>query len=265
MIAEERRQILSTIIRERGYVPLPELVDRMGVSESTVRRDLDFLHDTGILRRTHGGAVAASGAVGLSAFEERSQQQAAEKRLIGARMGQIIQDGQTVLLDGGTTTLEVARNLIGRRVQVVTNSLPIAQLFASSRDVDLVLIGGYVYPKTGVALGVLAQQSLKSLHVHRTVLSVSGLTERGLFNENLLLVETEREMMACSDETNIVADHTKFGRSALAFLADWGDVNRVVVDSGVTAQQLKLVGQSVEVVVAGQEQDGSIRGGEGQG
>lgn len=238
------------IIRERGYVPLPELVDRMGVSESTVRRDLDYLHENGVLRRTHGGAVAASGAIGLSAFEERSHQHAAEKRRIGARMAQIIEDGQTVLLDGGTTTLEVARNLVGRRVQVVTNSLPIAQLFANSRDVDLVLIGGFVYPKTGVALGVLAQLAMKNLHVHRTVISVSGLTQRGLFNENLLLVETERQMMACAEETNIVADHTKFGRAALAFLADWSEVHRVVVDNAVTAEQLKLVGPSVEVVVA---------------
>ena len=249
MIAEERRQKLADIVRQKGFVPLPDLVDQMGVSESTVRRDLDFLHDAGVLRRTHGGAIATAGGVGLSAFDERTQQEAIEKRLIGRHMASLIQDGETVLLDGGTTTLEVARHLVGRSLQVVTNSLPIAQLFASGRDVDLVIIGGYVYPKTGVALGMLAQEAIRNLHVHRTVLSASGLTRRGLFNENLLLVETERAMMACSDEVNVVADHTKFGRTALTFLADWTAVNRVIVDSGVTADQLAMVGKEVEVVV----------------
>lgn len=249
MIAEERRQKLADIVRQKGFVPLPDLVDQMGVSESTVRRDLDFLHDAGILRRTHGGAIATAGGVGLSAFDERSQQEAQEKRNIGRYMASLIQDGETVLLDGGTTTLEVARHLVGRSLQVVTNSLPIAQLFASGRDVDLVIIGGYVYPKTGVALGVLAQEAIRNLHVHRTVLSASGLTRRGLFNENLLLVETERAMMASSDEVNVVADHTKFGRTALTFLADWSAIHRVVVDSGVSEEQLAMVGRNVDVAV----------------
>jgi DeoR/GlpR family transcriptional regulator of sugar metabolism len=265
ILAEERRQNLSKLVRERGYVPLLELVERMGVSESTVRRDLDILHDAGAIRRTHGGAVAAGGGTGLSAFEERSQNQAYEKRLIGRRTAEIVQDGETVLLDGGTTTLEVARHLLGRRIQVVTNSLPIAHLFASSREVDLVLIGGYVYPKTGVALGSLAQEAMRSLHVHRTVLSVSGLTERGLFNENLLLVETERAMMACSGEVNVVADHTKFGRTALAFLSDWSGVHRVVVDGGVGAEQLAMVGSGVEVVVATEGDSGARRETESEG
>lgn len=249
MIAEERRQKLADIVRQRGFVPLPDLVEQMGVSESTVRRDLDFLHDAGLLRRTHGGAIANNGGAGLSAFEERSQYQASEKRLIGRQMAALIQDGETVLLDGGSTTLEVARNLVGRSLQVVTNSLPIAQLFASSRDVDLVLIGGYVYPKTGVALGVLAQEAMRNLHVDRTVLSVSGLTQRGLFNENLLLVETERAMMACAEETNVVADHTKFGRAALTFLTDWSRIDRVVVDRGATEEQRALVGPNVELLI----------------
>jgi DeoR/GlpR family transcriptional regulator of sugar metabolism len=250
MILEERRQKLADIVRQRGFVPLPELVDEMGVSESTVRRDLDYLHDAGVLRRTHGGALAISGGINLTAFDERSSSQATEKRQIGQAMASLIKDGETVLLDGGTTTLEVARHLLGRSLQVVTNSLPIAQLFSGSRDVDLVLIGGYVYPKTGVALGVLAQEAMKNLHVHRTVLSVSGLTARGLFNENLLLVETERAMMACSDETNVVADHTKFGRSALTFLTDWSAIDRVIVDGGLRPEQRAMVGASVDVVTA---------------
>lgn len=251
MLVEERRQKMSDLVNSRGFVPLPELVAQIGVSESTVRRDLDYLHEAGILRRTHGGAIAVGESVALPAFDERTSRQAKEKRKIGQRMASLIQDGETVLLDGGTTTLEVARLLIGRSLQVVTNSLPIASLLASSRETDLVLIGGFVYPKTGVALGTLAVQAMKDLHVHRLVMSVGGLNQRGLYNGNLLLVETEKAMMRCADETNVVADHTKFGQQALAFLDDWSGIDRVIVDDAVTAEQLAMVGEGVQVEIAG--------------
>ena len=229
---------------------MPELVRSMEVSESTVRRDLDHLHEAGILRRTHGGAIAVGEPVALPAFDDRTVRQVGEKAKIGRAMAALIADGQTVLLDGGTTTLEVARNLVDRSVQVVTNSVPIASLFASRPKVDLVLLGGYVYPKTGVALGSITQQALQGLHVHRLIMSVGGLTDRGLFNGNLLLVETERAMMRCADETNVVADHTKFGQQALAFLDDWSGIHRVVVDDGIIDSQRSMVGASVEVIVA---------------
>ena len=121
-------------------------------------------------------------------------------------------DGDAVLLDGGTTTLEVARLLVGRSLQIVTNSLPIANLFASSRETDLVMLGGYVYPRTGVALG-----PLHGPHDGRHSRSPDDPERRrhhrtGLFNSNLLLVETERQMMHCADEVVVVADHTKIGR-----------------------------------------------------
>lgn len=250
MLVEERRQKLSDIVQQKGFVPLPELVSQMGVSESTVRRDLDYLHDAGVLRRTHGGAIAIIDSVALPAFDERTGRQIPEKRRIGQAMANLIQDGETVLLDGGTTTLEVARHLLGRSLQVVTNSLPIATLLASSRETDLVLLGGFVYPKTGVALGSLAVRAMQDLHVHRLVISVGGLNERGLYNGNLLLVETEQAMMRCADETNVVADHTKFGQQALVFLDDWSGIDRVVVDDGVSPEQRAMVGAKVKVVIA---------------
>ena len=143
-----------------------------------------------------------------------------------------LRDGDTVLFDGGTTTLEVARLLVGRSLQIVTNSLPIANLFASSRETDLVLLGGYVYPKTGVALGPLTIRTMEDLHVHQVVMSCSGLVSGGLYNSNLLLVETQRQMMRCADEVVVVADHTKIGRAALAFLCEVGEIDTLIIDSG---------------------------------
>jgi DeoR/GlpR family transcriptional regulator of sugar metabolism len=147
----------------------------------------------------------------------------------------LIDDGDTVLLDGGSTTYEVARLLVGRHLQIVTNSLPVANLFASNTNNDLVLVGGYVYPRTGVALGPYANEMLASLNVRRTILSVAGVNERGFFNSNLLLVETERVMMRAADEVIVVADSTKFGRQSLAHLCALGEVQHLVVDHEMPA------------------------------
>lgn len=192
----------------------------------------------------------------LPGFDESARRQVREKRLIGQRMAALIADGETVLLDGGTTTYEVARALVGRSLQVVTNSLPIANLLASCRDIDLVIIGGYVYPKTGVALGPLANRAIRDLNVDRAVMSVAGVTARGLFNGNLLLVETEQTMMRSAKETNVVTDHTKFGRSGIAFLADWSSIARVVVDDGLTEDQRAMVGSNVDLVIANEKPNG---------
>ena len=157
----------------------------------------------------------------------------AEKQAIGRAAAALLEDGDTVLLDGGTTTLEVARALLGRRVQVVTNSLPIAQLLASSQQTDLILIGGYVYPRTGVAMGPLAIATMQGIRVRKAILGAGGIVADGIYNSNLLLVETERQMMACGQEVMIVADHTKFGRLALARLCGLDEVHRLVTDPGL--------------------------------
>ena len=164
---------------------------------------------------------------------------------------ELIGDGDTVLLDGGTTTYEVARLLVGRPVQIVTNSLPTANLFASNANTDLVLLGGYVYPRTGVALGPYANEMLAKLNVRRTVLSVAGINERGYYNSNLLLVETEQAMMRAAEEVIVVADSTKFGHQSLAHLASLNEVDHLVVDDGITPEwKQKITASGVRLTIA---------------
>jgi DNA-binding Lrp family transcriptional regulator len=138
----ERRSRLLDLIRVRGFAALEELVRELGVSESTVRRDLDALEEQGSARRTHGGVLYAGGMPRLAEFDDRQPANWSAKRAIAAKAAEVIGDGETVLLDGGTTTYEVARLLVGRSLQVVTNSLPVANLFASESRSDLVLLGG---------------------------------------------------------------------------------------------------------------------------
>jgi len=256
VIVEERRQKVIDLVSERGFIALGDLAKELQASESTIRRDLDYLDQQGFVKRTHGGAVFQGGEHVLPALEERAQRELEEKRQIAQAAAARIKDGDAILLDGGTTTLEVARLLVGRPLQIVTNSLPIANLFASSRETDLVILGGYVYPKTGVALGPSTVRMMDDVHVQQTILSVGGITAKGLFNSNLLLVETERAMMRCADEVIVVADRTKIGRQALAFLCELREIDTLIVDAGITPQQRTIIDPDVRLIVAGEKSEG---------
>ena len=264
MLAEPRRRLLLDRITRQGFATLDELVKSLGVSESTVRRDLESLDLAGLVKRTHGGAVFAPSEVrAMPAFDERVSSATLEKRAIGQAAASLIDDGDTVLLDGGTTTLEVARALLGRPVQIVTNSLPIAQLTASSKEIDLILIGGYVYPRTGVALGPLAIAMMQGIRVRKAILGAGGIVAEGVYNSNLLLVETERQMMACGQDVMIVADHTKFGRLSLAFLCGLSAIRDLVVDPEVSEhdrEMLEAAGVTVHLApLAVEPTNGSAR------
>ena len=151
---------------------------------------------------------------------------------------------------------------MGRPVQIVTNSLTIAQLAASSKETDLILIGGYVYPRTGVALGPLAISMMQGLRVRRAILGAGGIVPEGVYNSNLLLVETERQMMACGQDVTIVADHSKFGRLSLAFLCNLDAIRDLVVDPGVSAgdrAMLEAAGVTVHLSPPPDESNGTPR------
>ena len=240
MLVDERRTKLLKKIEEKGFVSIQELVESLETSESTVRRDLEYLDETSKqIRRTRGGAAYIGESI--TAFDERKDLALGQKQRIARVVADLIEPHEVILLDGGTTTLEVARALLGKPLQVVTNSMPIVGLFVNQPNIELIVVGGYVYPKTGVALGDLAVAMLKNVHARRLVMSVGGITEAGLFNSNSLLVETERQMIAAVEEVIVVTDSSKFGHRALAHLAPLTAVHRLVVDGGVSDEWRAVV------------------------
>jgi DeoR/GlpR family transcriptional regulator of sugar metabolism len=250
MLTEERRNRLLELVRQRGFASLPELTREMQVSSSTIRRDLDYLEETGSARRTHGGVFYTGPSPKLPHFDHRQSCQWDRKKQIAQSASELIEDGDTVLLDGGSTTYELAQLLVGRALQIVTNSLPVATLFSSGGDCDLVLIGGYVHRRTGVCLGPYANQMLKNLSVRRAFLSVAGINDRGCFNSNLLLVETEQSMMRAADEVIVLADSTKFGHQSLALMCELSDVDKMVVDQDISQDwRSKIIAAGVDLLV----------------
>ncbi|MCB9949555.1 MAG: DeoR/GlpR transcriptional regulator [Planctomycetaceae bacterium] len=234
MLPDKRRNDILDIVETKGFASLQEISEAISASESTIRRDLEFLDGLGKVRRTRGGAAYIGES--LDGFDDRRNRSLPEKQKIAKAAADLIGDGETILLDGGTTTLEVARNLSssGKTLQVVTNSLPIQGLLVGTAKVELIALGGFLYPKSGVALGELTIGALRQIHARRLIMGVGGVTPAGLFNSNSLLVETERQMLEVADEVIVVADSTKLGHSELVHLATLDRIDRFVTDEGIT-------------------------------
>ena len=173
------------------------------------------------------------------------------KQAIGLIADTLIDDGDTILLDGGSTVYELARRIVNRPLQVVTNSLPVAHLLSTSDSIDLIMVGGCVRGRTSVTIGPMADKMLAGIHVSKTFLSVAGVTERGFFNSDMMLVESEKAMIAASDQTIVLTDHTKFGKVSLSRICGLQDVDRVVTDSGLDSKWNSLLESAgVELMLA---------------
>lgn len=203
----------------------------LGVSDSTVRRDLESLEEAGEARRTHGGVYWTGQSDTIHTFRSRRDDGWPRKQAIGSAAAELIDDGDTILLDGGSTVYELARLIVHRPLQVVTNSLPVAHLLSTSDSIDLIMIGGCVRRRTSVTIGPMADAMLADINVSKTFLSVAGVTQRGFFNSDMMLVESERAMLAAADQAIVLADSSKFGKVSLSQICGLDDVGRVVTDS----------------------------------
>jgi DeoR family transcriptional regulator, fructose operon transcriptional repressor len=256
VLVEERRDRLLELVRERRFTSLPELAEQLAVSESTIRRDLDQLEEQGTARRIHGGVLYTGISPKLPHFDAQQPGEWEKKKSIATAAVGLIEDGDTILLDGGSTTYELARLLVGRPLHVVTTSLPVANLFASDSSSDLVFIGGNICPRSGVARGPYADRMLAMVRVRKTIFSVAGVCEDGFFNNDLLLVETERAMMRAAAEVIVVADSTKFGHQSLTHLCPLNAVQHLVVDDGITPEwRAKVTAAGVDLKIAGAKQE----------
>jgi DeoR family fructose operon transcriptional repressor len=225
------------MLEGQGFVDLTTLCRQLESSESTIRRDLIALQDEGVLKRVHGGAMAVR-TIGPRGddFAGHARRMVDEKRRIAAATAALIEDGQTLILDAGSTVAAVARELLERSLHVVTNSLPIAEILGEARRVDVTLTGGQLDSQFGVMLGPLCEQMLGSLAVDVAVMGIGGATEKGLSNANPLVVGSERKMIEVARKVIVVSDHTKFGRAALIPLAPLDVVDIVVSDTGLGAE-----------------------------
>ncbi len=261
MIADAQSR-LKELLAQRGMSDLDSLADALDVSQSTVRRDLDALESQGLVKRTHGGVIwTADRQASLRpyAFDQRMAYNVEAKRRIGRAAKTLVNPGETILIDGGTTTFYFAEQLVGMPLQIVSNSLPMADLFLNDENVELVLTGGLLYPRYGVLLGPMAEQMVGTIHTKTLFFSVAGIHDGALYNQNLLLVQVEKRMIEQAQRIVLLADAEKFGQQALSRLCGLDEVDAVVVDEPLPQEQRKIVEQAGCELVIAQAEVGSNR------
>lgn len=234
MLIVERQQRLLEILREQKAAQLETLAESLGVSTSTVRRDLEHLEQQGLIERTHGGAVYRGPQRQSIVFAERLNTNVEQKQRIGAAAAALVQPNMTVLLDGGSTVYIAAQQITARPLQVVTNSLLVAQHFADDEQVELMLIGGNLYPRSGVMVGPIATRCLHDLHADLLLFSLAGIYEDGCYNQNLAMAEVEQVMVRQAARSVMLMDASKFGRKSLAKVCEAEQVEQIITDSGVS-------------------------------
>ncbi|MBW7896874.1 MAG: DeoR/GlpR transcriptional regulator [Opitutaceae bacterium] len=218
MTNKQRTDLIEHYIREHKYADLRTLASRFQSSLSTVRRALDQLETKGMVRRHHGGAslVETDTVAQEYDFIARNQRNPDEKFAIASLVANEVQPGMTVILDAGSTTYTVARLLVDKRLQVITNSLPVASLFSDVGSVETIVTGGTVYNRLGVVLGPMCEESISQVHADIAILGGAGITENGIWNHNALIVAAQRKMIAAAERTIFALDFSKFGRKALS-------------------------------------------------
>jgi DeoR family transcriptional regulator, fructose operon transcriptional repressor len=251
MTADERKHRIETYLQEVEFSSLEELATHVGASPSTVRRDLTVMEAGGGLKRTHGGARIVNPRTDEFTFSARDTHQLAEKEAIGKACAELIRSNQSVIIDAGTTVYHVARYLEDKAPQIVTNSLPVANLFAGAGRVELLLSGGVIYPRLGVLVGPLAVEAFSKIHADVAVMSAGGITLDGLTNSHGLLIDIQLAMIRAAPRVIFCLDHTKFGRRSVSPLCGLDCIDVIVTDSQAPAELVaQLRAREIEVIVA---------------
>lgn len=248
MKAAERQLRIRQMFESRDFLDVETLCRELSASESSVRRDLGILEGQNALKRVYGGAIPIQIAGDYAIETVRSGD---EKSHIALLTADLVEDGQTVILDGGTTVAAVAKALSSKSIHVITNSLPIAEVLESFRNIELTLTGGYLDPRIRVMLGPFCEQMLAAIRADLVIMGIGGVTESGFSNNNTLVVGSEKKMIEVADRLVIVADHTKFGRGAMFPVAPLEAADIVVSDSVLEEDYIELLrGHQIEVRLA---------------
>ena len=248
-VRDLRERVILDHLRKTGAATVGELASVTGSSVATIRRDLQQLDRAGVIRRAHGGAVLDEADAPFASVEPVNRE---AKQRIAARAADLIEDGESVVLDIGTTTLQLARMLHGRNVTIITPSLAIYEALRDSRSVHLVMLPGDYDPVYQSVSGPLTVECLRMINADSAFLGVSGVSESGdLRDTTMAQVPIKQAIAEVSGEITVLADHSKFPGTGIGRVKLPPNVARIITDEEVSEQvSSALAAQQVEVVVA---------------
>ncbi len=260
LLKAERQQLILEAVKDNRQATVVELSRRFDVSEVTIRRDLRELAAQGALRRAHGGALMAASAPPEPPVVQRLGRAEHCKACIGRAAASLVKDGDSIFIGSGSTTAYVARHLVDRRnLTVVTNALTIATELASAKGVTVVVTGGMMRPSELSLVGHITEQSLREVRVDKVIMGIRAISlEAGMTNDYLPEVVTDRTIIEMAPELIVVADHTKFGKIASAYVAPVERITTLVTNSDTDPKTLTLLRKlGIQVIVADAERNGA--------
>ncbi|SDR33025.1 DeoR/GlpR family DNA-binding transcription regulator [Thermostaphylospora chromogena] len=263
MLAQQRRQAILERVRKTGGARVADLVRELGVSDMTIRRDLEVLAERGLLHKVHGGAtVAGPGSTEEPGFAAKSVRQQAEKEAIARRAARLVRPGTAVALSAGTTTWTIAHHLVDiPELTVITNSIRVADVFHRSPRADrtVVLTGGVRTPSDAL-VGPVAVAAIRNLHVDTLFLGVHGMSVRaGFTTPNLLEAETNRELVSSAHRLVVPADHTKWDTIGISTIAELSEADIVISDDGLPEEARRELAERAGELIIADDQQGAHR------
>lgn len=256
MLARQRQAAILDRVRRAGGVKVADLVTEFGVSDMTIRRDLEVLADRGLLAKVHGGATTLPpGRTEEPGFAAKAVRQRQEKAAIAVRAAELVSPGLAVALSAGTTTAVLAHHLVGiPELTIVTNSVPVADVFSrAGRPDQTVLLTGGVRTRSDALVGPVAVAAIRTLHLDLVFLGVHGMSERaGYTTPNLMEAETDQALVAAGERLVVLADHTKWGTVGISSIAPLEAAHVLVTDSGLAETGRRMLSDRVKELVVAQ-------------
>ncbi len=249
-----RRKKILERIQETGEVMVTGLSKEFDVSEVTIRNDLEHLERKNLLIRARGGAIHSDNHVGIDQrLTDKNKLHMAEKAAIGKKAASLIHDGETIIIDSGSTTAEIVKHLGEvRQLNVITNALNIANLLTAHSSINVIIPGGYLRQNSMSLVGPLAEKNLLGFYVDKLFLSTDGFdTHQGIYTPNIDEAHLNGLMISIAKEVILVTDSSKFKRKSLAFICTIDKIKTVVTDAGIPADDKKRLEEAgVEVLIA---------------
>lgn len=251
LFAEERQQKVVMLLEKNGSVRVTELSEYFNVSEATIRRDLQEMEEKRLLRRTHGGAVKCDITNFEPSFLDKKNEQSEEKAAIGKLAAAMIKDGDTIILDSGTTTLEISKNIIAKNITVITNSVDIAIELMKREDVQIIVTGGILRNSTRAMVGHICENAYENFRVDKAFIGANGISvKEGITTPNFTEAQAKKAMIDCANKIIITADSSKFEKVCFSLIYPVEKITTIVTSGYIdkeTIDNFKSIGIDIRI------------------
>ncbi|MDF2521108.1 MAG: transcriptional regulator, DeoR family [Clostridia bacterium] len=243
MLQAERRNFIVQYINRKGSLIVEDIAKELKTSPMTIRRDLKYLEDNNLITRTHGGAVSHSVLTDETPYNQKTKEYIDEKKRIAQFSITLIEDGHTVILDAGTTSMEIAKLLVDfKKLKVITTDLLIAAFLSQYKNIEVYCTGGIIQSMTGACSGTQAREFLQNVYADVAFLGASSIdADFGVTTPTIEKVEIKKQMIKSAETVILAADHTKFGKRSFAKICSLDELDYIITDLGINTNLLEKI------------------------